>query len=290
MLAAELLQVIVNKAFHDGSLTSPLPQAHPDFPIVQYADDTIMIMEADAQQLLYLKNLPDQFADSTGVIVNYGKSQMIPINMTNSRAESLAQRFGCQLGSMPFTYLGLPMGTTKPRIEDMSPTMSRVERRLSSCSSLLSISGRVQLVNSMISPIVTYAMCTIKLHKGVIENVERAMKQYVWRGNDRSRTGGNLAAWPLLRRPKDKGGLGIINLFLQNDTLLLKHLHKFYSKQNIRWVNLIWTTYYVDKVPHAAREIGSFWWKDVLRLNNLYRGVAQCSIGDGSTVLFWDDL
>jgi hypothetical protein len=34
--------------------------------------------------------------------------------------------------------------------------------------------------------------------------------------------GYNLAAWDLVRRPKDKGGLGVINLGVQNDALLLK--------------------------------------------------------------------
>ena len=56
------------------------------------------------------------------------------------------------------------------------------------------------------------------------------------------------------------------------------------------WVNLIWTTHYQGKVPHASREVGSFWWKDVLRLNVLYRGIAQCTLGKGSTILFWEDL
>lgn len=32
------------------------------------------------------------------------------------------------------------------------------------------------------------------------------------------------------------------------------------------------------------------WWKDVFRLNTLYRGVARCTIGDGSIVLFLEDL
>jgi hypothetical protein len=36
--------------------------------------------------------------------------------------------------------------------------------------------------------------------------------------------------------------------------------------------------------------MGSFWWKDILRLNTLYRGIAMCEIGDGSTICFWDDL
>ena len=53
----------------------------------------------------------------------------------------------------------------------------------------------------------------------------------------------------------------------------------------------MWFKYYNNgKVPHGAREIGSFWWKDLLRLSVLCRGIARCQIGDGSTVLFWDDL
>jgi hypothetical protein len=70
----------------------------------------------------------------------------------------------------------------------------------------------------------------------------------------------------------------------------MKQLHKFYNKASIPWVRIIWVKYYTSKVPHAAREMGSFWWKDILRLNTLYRGIAMCEIGDGSTVCFWDDL
>ena len=40
-------------------------------------------------------------------------------------------------------------------------------------------------------------------------------------------------------KPKDKGGLGIINLSLQNEALLLKHLDKFYKKEDIQLVKLI---------------------------------------------------
>jgi hypothetical protein len=33
----------------------------------------------------------------------------------------------------------------------------------------------------------------------------------------------------MVLEPKSKGGLGVINLRLQNDALLLKQLHKFYN-------------------------------------------------------------
>lgn len=91
-------------------------------------------------------------------------------------------------------------------------------------------------------------------------------------------------------KPKIKGGLGVINLSIQNDALLLKLLHKFYNKADLPWVNLIWNRYYNNKVPHAVREVGSFWWKDVLRLNTVFRGFARCTLGDGSTVNFWGNL
>jgi hypothetical protein len=94
----------------------------------------------------------------------------------------------------------------------------------------------------------------------------------------------------MVQKPKNKGGRGVRNLRVQNDALLLKQLAKFYNHHDIPWVNLIWTTYYSVKVLHASTEVGSFWWKDVLRLNVLYRGIAKCSLCKGSTVTFWEDL
>ena len=41
---------------------------------------------------------------------------------------------------------------------------------------------------------------------------------------------------------------------MHNDALLLKQLDKFYRKENIQWVSLIWQRYYTDVVPHLARK------------------------------------
>jgi hypothetical protein len=43
----------------------------------------------------------------------------------------------------------------------------------------------------------------------------------------------NLVAWDLVRRPKSKGGLGVVNLAVQNNALLLKQLDKFYRKADV---------------------------------------------------------
>ena len=207
---------------HQGQIALPIPYYNSDFPVFQYADDIILIMQADINQVLHLKSILSLFSASTSLKVNYRKSSMIPVNVPTNKFNALAAAFECQVGSMPFTYLGLPMGTTKPRFEDLTPLMDRVERRLVSCSSFLSYSRRLQMVNSSISPIITYAMCSIKLPIGVIENIDRARKQCLWRGNVENKRGGNLAAWSMVQKPKSKGGLGVINLRLQNDALLMK--------------------------------------------------------------------
>jgi hypothetical protein len=61
-----------------------------------------------------LKEVLGKFSVSTGLKINYAKSQMIPINVLHEDMVILAEEFGCQIGSMPFTYLGHPLGTTKP--------------------------------------------------------------------------------------------------------------------------------------------------------------------------------
>jgi hypothetical protein len=176
VLAVELLQYIVNDAHNNNNLSMPIPHATNDFPIVQYADDTIRIVPAERDQILHLKGLLQAFAKSTGLGVNFHKSSMLPLIVPDVKLQDLASVFGCEIASMPFTYLDLPMGTTKPRMEDLTPLMDRVERRLNACSSFLSYSGRLEMLNFVLSSTVTYAMCYIKLPIGVIDNIDRIRK------------------------------------------------------------------------------------------------------------------
>jgi hypothetical protein len=69
----------------------------------------------------------------------------------------------------------------------------------------------------------------------------------------------------------------------------MKQLHKFYSKSDIPWVHQLWFKYYDGKVPHVQREMGSFWWKDIFKLKELYGFITTCQLGDGSSILFWKD-
>jgi hypothetical protein len=107
----------------------PFPQtADLPSPVVPYADDTIIIMQGDEEQLLILKDILQNISISSGPMVNYHKSCLVPINVDARKTELLAASFGCIVGSFPFTYLGLPLGLTKPLVRDYAPLICRVER------------------------------------------------------------------------------------------------------------------------------------------------------------------
>jgi hypothetical protein len=238
---------MINRAKEQGLLNLPIPnRAGNDFPIVQYADDMLLILEACPRQLLALKDILATFASATGLKVNYNKSIMLPINVSQDKLHELSSTFDCQEGNMPFTYLGLPLGTTRPKIKDFLPLVQRVERRLISTSAFLSQAGKLEMVNSVLTSTVIYQCCTLKLHKGVVNQIDKYRKHCLWRGSDVNSRKPSKAAWPYVCLPKKEGGLGVLNLHTHNDSLLLKFLHKFYSKADIPWVHLVWDNYYAS--------------------------------------------
>ena len=129
-LGADLLQSIINKAWQLGVLGG-------DYPIIQYADDTLLIVPADARILFNLKGLLRSFSDSIGLHVNF-QSFLVPVNIDPLRAQHLANTFGCQTASMTFTYLGLPLGTQKPSLQEFIPLLTRIKTRLNGISKMLS--------------------------------------------------------------------------------------------------------------------------------------------------------
>jgi hypothetical protein len=57
-----------------------------EYPIVQYANDTPIILPAKAKQLFVLKGALRSFTDSTCLKVNYNKSFPMPINIDDDKA------------------------------------------------------------------------------------------------------------------------------------------------------------------------------------------------------------
>jgi hypothetical protein len=108
VLAADLLQSAINKAFRDGLLSAPFsPDFGMDFPIIQYADDTLIIMPASTQQIVVMKDILEKYAASTGLMINFHKSSLISINLSATMDTNIVQILGC---SIAFHISGITSG------------------------------------------------------------------------------------------------------------------------------------------------------------------------------------
>lgn len=132
------------------------------------------------------------------------------------------------------------------------------------------------MVNARFSQLLIFYMCLLKLPSGVLEQIDKCRQNCFWRSSETDYRGKSLVAWKKVCKPKKQGVLGILQLSAHNSTLLLKNLHKFYNHANIPWVKLVCEDYYWDSHPPDNFREGSFWWKDHLKLMNLYKGLASC--------------
>jgi hypothetical protein len=249
-------------------------------------------MKANAANLICLKALLQTFADSTGLIVNYNKSSMIPINLSEERLIHFAETMQCKRGSLPFTYLGLPLSIVKPSMEHFLPIVQRAQSRLGGMADFLNYGGKLQLVKSVLASMPVFFMCCFDVPVTIKEQVVKYMRHCLWRKkkNEVQANGSALVAWKKICRPKEQGGLGVLNLDIQNKALMLKNLHKFFNNLDIPWVHLVRESYYSSGNLPTNNMGASFWWRAHIKLLDLYKAMARCNIGNGKTASFWTDL
>jgi len=137
---------------------------------------------------------------------------IVSINMTTEKSHHLAATFGCSTRSLSFTYLGLPLGLTKPKVEEFMPSVNRCERRLASTSLFLSQAGKVQLTNSVFTALPTFFMSTFSLHVTIREQVDKNRKHCLWKGAEDTNRINAKAAWYMVTKSKEEGGLGVLDL------------------------------------------------------------------------------
>lgn len=76
---------------------------------LQFADDTLVFLDADITQIRYLKYLLLTYEMATGLRTNFAKTNIFPVGEVPNM-EELTDIMGCTSGSFPSSYLGLPLG------------------------------------------------------------------------------------------------------------------------------------------------------------------------------------
>lgn len=126
IIVADLLQQMINRPCANGLLQHPLVDNLP-CPVLQYVDDTLIVIRAIPEQLAYLQSLLASFTAVSGLHINFNKSTFVPIGVPSHQADDLAASLGCVVASFPQTYLGLPLDVRKLCSKDFYPLVSAVD-------------------------------------------------------------------------------------------------------------------------------------------------------------------
>jgi hypothetical protein len=74
-----------------------------------FANDTVVFSGASWVQVQAIGDLLICFELVSGVKVNLAKSVLVPVGEVSDFG-ALAEILGCEVGSLPITYLGMPLG------------------------------------------------------------------------------------------------------------------------------------------------------------------------------------
>ena len=141
--------------------------------MIQYADDTIIILPTYPDQAQTIKDILSDYVVSIGLKINFRKSTLIPFNYDANCYNEISTIFGCKVGTMPFTYLGLPLGTTKSSIQDLMPLVCTMERRMTSTLVLMSYGAKLSLLNTMITSLTIFSLYTLKMPPKILELLDK---------------------------------------------------------------------------------------------------------------------
>nr|ABD32264.2 RNA-directed DNA polymerase, putative [Medicago truncatula] len=155
-------------------------------------------------------------------MVNPNKSTVFAGSISVSKLNQLINIIGFNHGTLPFTYLGVPIFKGKPKVIHLQPIVDKIIAKLSTWkASLLSIAGRVQMVKSVIQSMLTHSITVYNWPTSLLKDLEKSIKNFIWSG-DTSKRKLVTVAWKKLCRPFDQGGLRIRSLIQLNSASNLK--------------------------------------------------------------------
>ena len=90
---------------------------------------TLIFCDDDLDQILIFRMILIWFEAVSGLKINLGKSELVPVGVVHN-IDLLLNVLGCKQGSLPMKYLGLPLGANFKEKTIWNPIMEKMERKL----------------------------------------------------------------------------------------------------------------------------------------------------------------
>lgn len=300
ILAMEGLNVAIKGAVGKRLLKGVnLPNNGPTLSHLFYADDAIFLGDWDRGSAENLARILKCFEVVSGLKVNFQKSRVFGICASPEEVKDWACILGCLTDSLPFIYLGVPVGANMKNKKHWKPIIDKFQVKLSSWKSkALSFGGRATLVKAVLGCLPSYYLSLFRAPVGIIDVLEKYRRKFLWGGSDEGKKI-HWVSWDRVIASKSDGGLGIGSIASQNSALLFKWVWRFFNEENAVWSQVIRSIHNLGGRPkhYLAKKSLRGVLADLVGLLNKYiddglipKSTFQVKLGCGSRILFWKDL
>ncbi|RVX00739.1 putative ribonuclease H protein [Vitis vinifera] len=267
VLGMEALSCLINKAVREGFLFGCRLRGRSGNGIqvshLLFADNTLVFCEDSQDQMVVLSWLLMWFEAISGLNINLNKSEILPVGRVEN-VEVLASALGCKVGSLPSTYLGLPLGAPHKSVVVWDGVEERMRKRLALWKrQFISKGGRITLIRSTLASMPIYLMSLMCIPRVVRLRLEKIQRDFLWGGG------------ALEKRPH------LVNW-------------RFAAERESFWKLIISTKYGEEGGGWISREVregyGVGLWKEIRKEGVLMFKNVFFTVGDGRRVKFWKDI
>eukprot|EP00253_Pinus_taeda_P036193 PITA_36193 len=231
----------------------------------QFVDDTMLHGIPTVKEALAYRDILHLFSKASRMEINFSKSTIFFFNTHQAIQSNLSRPLGFKIGSLPSRYLGAPL-TLKPwQKVHWEKVLASMERKCKHWTNrALNFAGRLILTKAILQAIPQYMLSILPAPKGILDQIRSIQRSFLWSGNSEKRKW-SLVAWKKLCRPKNRGGLNLVDPLVVNRVCGAKIWWKWISDTTLPWATL---------------------WKEKYRLNSSNLDLIRIN---GTQALFWED-
>lgn len=214
--------------------------------------------------------LLELFGKVTGLRTNMAKSVAMPIRCEGHDLQHILQPLRIPNKGIPCTYLGMPLALRSLTKIDLQPPMDKFNAKIPAWKgALMAKTGRVVLLKAVLSTMAIYMSSMHKLLVWVRNYLIKRCRAWLWRGEGSCNGGHCQVNWTIVSKPKNMGGLGVLDFA------------KFGRALRLRWLWFSW------KEPQSPWVGSGLPCDDTDR--ELFAAATEITIRDGATARFWSD-
>lgn len=217
---------------------------------------------------------------------------MLGLGLSPHQTRCITTIRGSSTSEFPLKYLGMPLHYDKLGTAYWMPFIEKITKKLATWKGkLLSMAGRVTLINSVILPMVVFWMSNFLLPSGIIKQIDKLCRAFLSSGKERNRPYKNVLKWSMICHPKDFRGTGIIDLKLLNELLMCRWWWKLFNEAPKPWNTLMKAGYFKDQeisLKTLKQQKLSSFWKNVQQVANVF--LVKFRVQNGQSTSFWQDV